>query len=95
MLRPEKIYLNEYIKIKGIEVSYTHAGAIYLADHYEHMLANATSQQLQEKDRQHLALVIRNLQECIQLYEAPAATGNGEASAAGSGDLPASQSPVS
>lgn len=68
-LRPDNIYLDSPIEIKGIKIGYTHLGAVFMLEHYEQMLAQSTPQQLQEKDRQHLIIVIRKLQECIQLYE--------------------------
>ena len=64
-----KIYLDEKIKINGIEVGHTYEGCKYLIDHYTHMLANARPEQMGEKEKQHCKWLIQNLTIHKQLYE--------------------------
>lgn len=67
--RPAKIYLDEKIKINGIEVGHTYEGLKYLIHHYEHLLTIATAQQMNDKARTDCAKLIENLKIHKELYE--------------------------
>ena len=63
-----KIYLDEAIEIKGIRVGHTKEGLTYLIEHYEHILKISTPQQLGDKERQHIAWMLTNYKQHIELY---------------------------
>lgn len=67
--RPAKIYLDQKLKINGIEVGHTYEGVIYLIHHYEHLLTIATPQQMNDKARTDCAKLIENLKIHKELYE--------------------------
>ncbi len=68
MTRPEKIYLEEMIEIKGIKVGHTKDGLKYMIDHNEQILKVATAKQLGDKERQHIALMVANYKQHLELY---------------------------
>lgn len=64
-----KIYLDEKIKINGVDIGHTYEGLKYLIDHYEHILKISTPQQMDDQARQHCTKVIENLKIRKTLYE--------------------------
>jgi hypothetical protein len=69
-MRPDKIYLEEPIRINDVEVRHTPQGLEYLINHYKHILANATPKQLGDKERQHIIeWLIPNLKYHLTLYK--------------------------
>lgn len=64
-----KIYLDEPVTLYGIKVGHTYEGLKYLIKHYEHILKISTPAQLGDKERQHIAWLIDNYKQHIELYE--------------------------
>jgi hypothetical protein len=69
MDRPEKIYLDEPIKLHGIEINHTKAGLEYLIEHFSTMLLVYENHKgISDEVKKHYIKKIEQYQQHIELY---------------------------